>query len=303
MSGIDQIRAGASAATASASWASRSACSGSPCAIATRARAVSADISHQPVAVDDGVVGPAAGRDQIPARQRGLRIRDAPHAASRAGQLAAARPPRSRPAPPQHRRRPGPRQPTPRSRGRVEPAQPRRRLEGRVGGGPGRGRLTPIRERDALARKTVASQGSHRELPWPRPPPRRIVRRLQPDRPAIAAPIRGNSGTGARRTGRRSPRRGHVLLRRPRAMRSGHPARDRRRAPAQTRIWLSLHGSPNARARPIASAKYGPARLGVMRRRSSRRRSAPAPAGPGRRPRARSPGLAEPDPGCRRHPP
>ena len=41
-----------SAARASASWASRSACSGSPCAIATRARVVSARNSQKPVVVD-----------------------------------------------------------------------------------------------------------------------------------------------------------------------------------------------------------------------------------------------------------
>ena len=75
--GNAQVRLRRSAAIASASWASRSACSGSPCAIATRARVVSA--THQPPARRrrDGVVGPAAGREQIPARQRGLRTEDA----------------------------------------------------------------------------------------------------------------------------------------------------------------------------------------------------------------------------------
>ena len=36
---------------------------------------------YQPVVFDDGVVGPAAGRDQIPTRQRGLRIGTRPTAA------------------------------------------------------------------------------------------------------------------------------------------------------------------------------------------------------------------------------
>ena len=34
---------------------------------------------------------------------------------------------------------------------------------------------------------------------------------------------------------------------------------DRRRCACKARIWLSLHRSSNARARPIASAKYCPA--------------------------------------------
>ena len=62
-----------SAAPVSASWASRSACSGSRCVIATRARVVNASIRHQPVVVDAASSAAAAGRDQIPARQRGLR--------------------------------------------------------------------------------------------------------------------------------------------------------------------------------------------------------------------------------------
>ena len=61
----------------SASWASRSAWSGSPAAIATRARIVSAHVSHQPVVVDDGLVGPAAGGSEIPVCQRGLGIPEA----------------------------------------------------------------------------------------------------------------------------------------------------------------------------------------------------------------------------------
>ena len=44
--------ASTSAARASASWASRSAWSGSPCAIATRARVVSASDRNAPVVVD-----------------------------------------------------------------------------------------------------------------------------------------------------------------------------------------------------------------------------------------------------------
>ena len=60
------------AAVASASWASRSACSGSPCAIATRARVVSASDRWPAARRRDGFVGPAPGRGQIPARQRGL---------------------------------------------------------------------------------------------------------------------------------------------------------------------------------------------------------------------------------------
>ena len=72
MSGMNRY-ASTSAARASASWASRSACSGSPCAIATRARMVSADISHQPGRRRDGDIGPPAGRGEIPASQCGLR--------------------------------------------------------------------------------------------------------------------------------------------------------------------------------------------------------------------------------------
>ena len=50
--------------------------SGSPCAIATRARVVSASDRNGP-SCRYGVVGPAAGRDEIPARQRGLGIEGA----------------------------------------------------------------------------------------------------------------------------------------------------------------------------------------------------------------------------------
>ena len=127
---------------------------------------------------------------EIAARQRGLRpSRCDLHRRHGAGHSAAARPPRSRPAPPQHRRRPGPRQPTLRSRRPGELAQLRGGLDGRVGRGPGRARVTLVRQHvcpgrrgRAPSRHIVSCLGLGR-------PARRIVRRLRPDRPASSVPI------------------------------------------------------------------------------------------------------------------
>ena len=133
-----------SAAIASASWASRSACSGSPCAIATRARVVSAPISHQPGRGRDRFVGPAAGREQIPARQRGL-------AHCRRAPSPPARPAGTQVLPGRLGRVLGRRgiaggqgRGSQRRVGdaRAKPAKLGRGFDGRVGGGPGRTRLT-----------------------------------------------------------------------------------------------------------------------------------------------------------------
>ena len=71
--------------SASASWASRSACSGSPCAIATRARVVSATTRYQPVAVDTASSAQRRAASEIPARQRGLGMK-ARHTRRKLGQ-------------------------------------------------------------------------------------------------------------------------------------------------------------------------------------------------------------------------
>jgi len=75
----DQLILPSSAAPASASWASRSASSGSPCAIATRARVVSAHISHDPVAIAaaSSAQRPAATRSPPAVKPLPLRIGDA----------------------------------------------------------------------------------------------------------------------------------------------------------------------------------------------------------------------------------
>ena len=68
-------------------------------------------------------------------------------------------------------------------RARVPSAKLRGGLEGRVGRGSGRGRLTLVRQCHALTSEADHPAASHREPPRPRRPPRRIVRRLRPDRP------------------------------------------------------------------------------------------------------------------------
>ena len=107
-----------------------------------------------------GVVGPAAGRDQIPARQRGLRaLRRAAPPPSAGRTLRCCRPasvascavaasPAARAA---IRQRPV-------GDARVKPAKLGGGLDGRVGGGPGRSRVTLVRQRDALAREAIRPQ-------------------------------------------------------------------------------------------------------------------------------------------------
>ena len=252
--------ASTSAARASASWASRSAWSGSPCAIATRARIVSGPTGNAR-RCRHGVVGPAASRDQIPARQRGLCNKGAmqPRCPGRA--LAVAGPPPSRPAPPQHRRRPGPRQPTPSRPHRFKAAKLGSGLDGRIGGGPGRGRRYPGAPARSPGPRGYPPSRSHRELPRPRRPPRRIVRPLRPDHPdelyhcevpaaqARVEPVTDRVGEVASFFGGRA-RRDRVTDR---------ECRDA----CAARIWLSRHRSSKSRARPIASAKYEPGRLCV----------------------------------------
>ncbi len=144
------------------------------------------------------LVGPTAGRDQIPAGQRGPRTDDAPHRRSRGqdthvlpGRLGRVQRCRSI-AGGQGRgsqRRVGV--------ARGLSAKLGGGLDGRVGGGPGRTRVTLPRQYDALAREAIRppdlivsclSLNGHRA---------EIVRRLPPDRRSSTVPIRGTSGTGA----------------------------------------------------------------------------------------------------------
>ena len=108
----------------------------------------------------DGLVGPAAGRDQIPARQRGLRIQNAPHrrrlraghsCAGQAASLAScavAASPAARAAVANAAV----------GDARGHPAKLGGGLDGRVGGGPGRSRVTLVRQCDALRREAIALQ-------------------------------------------------------------------------------------------------------------------------------------------------
>ena len=140
---------------ASASWASRSACSGSPCAIATRARVLSAGISKaQPVAVATASSAQLAGRDQIPARQCGLRTE---------GAQVRREPRQNTPVLPGRRGRVQCRPSIAGGQGRVcqrkvtnargEPAELGSRLQAGLGRGAGGTCLTLPRERRALMRE------------------------------------------------------------------------------------------------------------------------------------------------------
>ncbi len=102
------------------------------------------------------VVGPAAGRDQIPARQRGLRFEDAPRR-RRLGRGTRVWPGRLGRV---QRRRgiaggQGRCSQRPVGEARFEPAQLGSGLDGRVGGGPGRRGVTLVCQRGALARELV----------------------------------------------------------------------------------------------------------------------------------------------------
>ena len=100
----------------------------------------------------DGVVGPAAGRDQIPARQRGLGTEARP-AAAIWGKALSVRPglgaSRAVAASPAARAA----QPTPSRPGPRQSAKLGGGLDGRVGGVPGRSRVTLVRQRGAVARE------------------------------------------------------------------------------------------------------------------------------------------------------
>ena len=183
MSGMSRY-ALSSAARASASWASRSACSGSPC----RDRHPGADRQrrrqHQPVVVETASSAQrrAAARSRSASAASAFQMRcnaAVPplttimcwRAASRAS-CAAAPSPAARAAHP-HRCVPDCRAPS---------AKLRAALEGRLGRRPGRGHLTLVCECHALAPEAESPCRSRREPPRPRPPPRRIVRRLRPNR-------------------------------------------------------------------------------------------------------------------------
>ena len=142
---------------------------------------------HQPPAGRrrDGVVGPAAGRDQIPARQRGLRTAGAQHRRRRRrhdthvlpGRLARVLRRRSIAG----------------GQGRVRQRQvgDARGEPAKLGGGleaaSAAARAAPVSPWYASAvpwpARLMHPRRSRRELPRPRRPPRRIVRRLRPDRP------------------------------------------------------------------------------------------------------------------------
>ena len=181
MSGTNRY-APTSAAPASASWASRSALSGSPCAIATRARALSADDQPPARRCRRGLVGPAAGgrRDpRPPARPRLSRCAPMPpsataHDISRPGRprvasRAAARSPAARAA-----------NPTPMCANAATPPPSLGRPRGSRRPPPGPRPSHPGRPVPSPApRGWSLPKESRREPPRPRRPPRRIVLRLR----------------------------------------------------------------------------------------------------------------------------
>ena len=140
---------------------------------------------------------------------------------------------------------------------------------------------------------------SRRGRPRPRPPRRRIVRPLRPDRPATCAAMPSRTrGTGAIRSGHRWRRRDRVLPRRPPRC-DGVTGDDRPLAPASRGSGSTATGRRvRGPGRSPRRSSAGPPRF--RRRRRCRRRSAPGPAGPDRRVRGRSSGRVVPDPGCRR---
>ena len=133
-----------------------------------------------------------------------------------------------------------------------------------LGGGPGRTRVTLVRQRLRQYQEcgdprdhVVIGLGLGNQ-------PRAIVLSLRSDRPqscmrvgepppALARSEAVTDGVGNRR----------ALPRRPPATRSLSPVTNAAWA-CWPRIWVNLHWSPSARARPIASAKYRRRHLGVV---------------------------------------
>ena len=207
----------------------------------------------------DGVVGPAAGRDQIPARQRGLRIDRRACRRRHRGQdtRGAARPPRSRPAPLAA---------SPAARAAIANAD--------VGRCPRRARRARRRPRWPRRRRP-GPHPSHPGTPARWPWPARLSRLIDPivsglglggqlgelcdgsGQIALQHLCHSEAQAALARVEPVTDRVGEVAsFFGGRARRDRVTRRERRDCACQARIWLSLHRSSNARARSIASAKY-----------------------------------------------
>ena len=211
---------------------------------------------HQPVVVDDGLVGPATGGSEIPVCQRGFGIPDAlqspPRHHSRQSVLAGglARLVRRRDIPGGQGR--ASQRQVPETR--APPAKLRAALKGGLGRRPGRGRLTLARQCHALGAEADHPPRSRREPPRPRRPPRRTAWRLRLNRrrhlrqrqvkatQTRVEPVADRVGEVAPFFGGRAHRE--------------RVTRDVGAPRLHARIWLSRHRSSTARARPIASAKH-----------------------------------------------
>ncbi len=196
--------------------------SGSPCAIATRARAVSA-YTGTARRCPTRRRRPSAGRDQIPARQCGLgnvgahqrRPRgETPVLLGRLGRV------------PRRSRSPAARAAIPNAATKAAANPAKLGAASRLASAAARPAATsPCRASAAPWCARLTAYRTHREAPRRRRPPRPIVRQLQPDRFGRAVPTPGTCGKGASQIGHRSRRRGRVLPRRPRALAIGSPRR------------------------------------------------------------------------------